>query len=252
MRRSNKNQEPNVHMILRSIPAGAALLAAAGMYSFCLPTNGMNIVFQEDFSSDLSAWTGKGGGAHAGQIVDDPLRPGNRVLSFTGTDYSGNIFNTTAIPAGGGGGRVILTFDYLGLAQPASVPGNLGGFLGVSQELNPVANSAAWIAGTQLDAVNGLGRTGIEIADDGLWHSYSIDLTAMLTDNNIPFFRLMLEDWRDAGGVAGDVYFDNLVVAKVSDGLGLASAGLGSGALLLLLARMRPRLAGQSPGTVSR
>jgi hypothetical protein len=168
------------------------------------------ILFQDSFSGGLSQWTGRNGGSHQGQIIADPLNAQSSVLNFNGLNYSGDIFTASAIPVAGIS-QVLLSFDYLGLAQLGSVPGNLGGFLGIGFDLVP--NGGAWLAGTEPSAVNGLGFTGIEIIDDGSWHHYQIDLTPMITANNISAFHLMVEDWGDAHGVAGDSYFDNITVS---------------------------------------
>jgi hypothetical protein len=173
------------------------------------------ILFAEDFSTDLSNWIGKNGGSHQGVIVADPNNPANRALSFSGLNLSGDIFTAASLSVGTQG-QTVISFDYLGLPNAAANPENLGGFFGISIDLLPEGGDAAWIAGTEQSAANGLGFTGIELIDDGQWHRYEIDITSILTENNISLIHLMLEDWRDAGGIPGDAYFDNIQVTSVN------------------------------------
>jgi len=49
-------------------------------------------IFEDHFESDLSQWTGQGGGTHHGLIVQDPLRSGNNVLTFTALNAGGDIY----------------------------------------------------------------------------------------------------------------------------------------------------------------
>lgn len=213
------------------------LITAAALATGLAPLSGAEILFEDSFSGDLSSWTGKLGGGHQGQIVADPLVPGNHVLNFSGFNWSGDIFSGLINTSGHSG--IILSFDYLGLAVPGSNAGNLGGFVGISDSLDPQASGAAWVAGTEPSAVNGLGQNGIEILDDGIWHHYEIELTQLLANNNISAFRVMLEDWGDAGGVAGDAYFDNVKVQAVPDTTGNVALSMAAGGLLLLHRRFR-------------
>lgn len=166
-------------------------------------------IFTENFSNGLGSWTGKNGGGHHAVIVEDPLNPGNDVLSFTGLNISGDVFTSTLLPVGGYS-KVLIEFDYLGLAKSGSVADNFGGFLGISIDLNP--GVGAWLAGTEQSAANGLGFNGIHLVDDGQWHRYSVNIAPLLSANGISQVHLLLEDWQDAGGVAGDAFFDNLTV----------------------------------------
>ncbi len=59
------------------------------------------VLFEDTFSGDLSLWTGKGGGPHHGQIVNDPLNRTNRVLNFTALNVSGDIFTSNVINVAG-------------------------------------------------------------------------------------------------------------------------------------------------------
>jgi hypothetical protein len=216
------------------------LFAAVGLLLQERTARGISILLEENFSVGLGAWTGKDDGPHQGQIVADPLNAGNKVLSFTGLNVSGDIFTRDLIPVGNAS-QILLSFDYLGLAVSGSVPGNIGGFIGISDTLNPQPNGAAWVGGTELSAVNGLGHTGIELIDDGRWHNYTIDLTKMLKENNIPGIHVMIEDWLDAGGVPGDAYFDNIRVATVPENIGFVVPAISFCLLLSFHARSKRR-----------
>ena len=150
-------------------------LVAAALGVQCASSHAV-MIFQENFESTLSQWTGKSGGAHAGTIVADPFNTGNNVLSFTGLNYSGDIFTQSLIPVSGYS-QVFIEFDYLGLAKGGSVADNYGGFFGITLNQNPVGGDASWIAGTDTSAANGLGFQGIHLVDDGAWHTYQIDIT---------------------------------------------------------------------------
>jgi hypothetical protein len=204
------------------------------------------VIFNEAFSGDLSAWTGKSGGLSQGFITADPLNAANNVLSFSGLNVSGDIFTASSL-AVGNYEQVLISFDYLGLAKNGSVPGNLGGFLGLSLNLNPQGGDGAWLAGTDQSAANGLGFTGIKLIDDGAWHQYQIDITSLLKNNNISQIHLMLEDWKDAGGVPGDAFFDNITVQgiPVSESGTTASMLLASATLLMVGHYSRKRSAEQ-------
>lgn len=217
------------------------MLAASFLAGIPTKSAATQILFSENFSGNLNAWSGKAGEAQHGEIVNDPLIPANQVLNFTALNYSGDIFSPLIqVPQGS---RILLSFDYLGLAQPGSVAGNLGGFVGISDSLTPQSGGAAWVAGTDLSAVNGLGQTGIQIVDDGQWHHYTIDLTSLLSDNGISSFYVMLEDWGGAGGVAGDAYFDDINVRATPDGLNTAvSLGMVAGLMLFSYGGARPSL----------
>ena len=155
--------------------------------------------FYEDFESDLSAWTGKDGGAHHGIIVADPMNPGNQVLTFTELNGYGDIFTRDTfshLPER----TYQLSFDYLGLVN--QVPGGSGGFAGLSESL---PGEHVWYYGTNTTS----GAAAVMI-DDGQWHHYDYDFTVPTTWGDS--FHLMFEDFRYAlpGGTAGDAYFDNI------------------------------------------
>jgi hypothetical protein len=97
-------------------------------------------LFFEDFEGE-SRWVEKSGGAHHGQIVDDPLES-DRVLTFTALNGAGDIFSTLINNPSRG---YILSFDYLGLRKQGSVDDNYGGFIGYSYGL---PGSHVWLGGT--------------------------------------------------------------------------------------------------------
>lgn len=178
---------------------------------------GQDLLFSDDFEGNLSQWTGKGGSSHQGVIVEDPLDSGNQVLTFTGLNDAGDMFgsgiNVTAAQT------VILSFDYLGLAEGGSIPDDLGGFIGYSEGLyDPI-----WVAGTR-----GAPYPVLDLIDDGNWHRYVITLP-YISDT----FRIVLEDYSSSGGIPGDAYFDNVEVTPEPSTLTL----LVLGSLILLRKR---------------
>lgn len=163
-------------------------------------------IFCEDFEGDLSAWQGKEGEDHHGVIVEDPLDPDNKVLTFTETNSYGDIFTTEPsfelLPEN----LYEITFDYLGMPGQGTA-GDLGGYAGIS---SGYPDSHMWYYGT--GTVSGAQDI---LIDDGQWHSYSYEFTAPLTGigNDI---HLIFEDYRYAGGVAGDAYFDNICLRNIT------------------------------------
>lgn len=190
----------NLFRTLVSSVIGVAVLTGA------LPTRAAG--FMDDFESGLGKWTGKDGGAHHGIIVTDPLASGRGgVLSFSDFGSGGDIFSLNQISISG---SFELSFDYLGLPASGSVPGNLGGFLGIAYSLHPVAEGTdvIWYAGT-IDSYPGL---LIPLADDGVWHHYSVTLDGTA----LGAFRLTLEDYVGSGGNCDDSYFDNITLTSVT------------------------------------
>ena len=157
-----------------------------------------DILFAENFESDLSRWTGKGRGPTSGIIVPDPLQ-GDRALSFTDFGSGGDIFTLESFISPSAVYR--LSFDYLGLAGPGSVAGDIGGFVGYGDTLSE--NADVWLAGTSRNSIN-LAPNFLDLPDTGRWESIKIPFT---TSESI---HLTFEDFVSSRGVAGDAYFDNV------------------------------------------
>lgn len=167
-----------------------------------------NLLFFEDFESDLSRWTNKQGESNSGIIVEDPLED-DRALSFTKLNAGGDIFSLDKFESPSGKYR--LTFDYLGIENPGSLKDDLGGFAGYTYTTVPddIGNTPGrWLAGTQEnypenpDVVDS--PLAIHLLDTGSWGKASIEF-----DENQPI-HVVLEDYSLSGGVAGDVFFDNI------------------------------------------
>lgn len=175
--------------------------------------------FSDDFEGTLVQWTGNAGGGSSGMIVADPLSSGRgNVLTFGTIVGGGDIFTSIAIQLTG---PVDVSFDYLGLPERGGVPGDLGGFLGISYTLTPNIEGVDhfWYAST----VNGYPGLQVDLADDGAWHRYSFQLNAAA----MPAFHVMLEDFIGSGGVAQDVFFDNINVTLVPEPTIAMLLGLG-------------------------
>ena len=164
--------------------------------------------FTDDFENGLGQWVGKGGGPGHAATVADPLNSGHgQVLTFTALDHAGDIYTQSLLsPAGG----FVLSFDYLGLPGLGGTPGDLGGFIGISANLNPatLGYDEFWLAGTENNY--GVVQT---LAGDGMWHHYDITIPTP----QLASFHIMIEDFDAAGGVPGDVFFDNVTVASVPE-----------------------------------
>jgi hypothetical protein len=159
-------------------------------------------VFSSGFESGLSAWFDRNPASPDAAVFDDPLRPGNHVLGFNTIMGSGSVFTNAQVTSSG---SYTLSFDYLGVARPGSIAGDLGGYIGVSVGGN--GSSQYWIGGTS----NYYG-TPVNLIDDGAWHNYSYTFTSTIGQP----IRVMVEDWNGSGGVAGDAFFDNIVLRDSS------------------------------------
>ncbi len=151
--------------------------------------------FSENFEGTLAAWTDRNPGNPEAAIFADPLRAGNHVLGFNRLGSAGSIYSTDFITTSG---QFTVSFEYLGLTLQGSVPGDSGGFFGVSQAFP--ANHY-WVAGSQ----DGFGQP-INLVDDGTWHTYNLTFSSPIGQT----VHLMFEDFVDSGGVTGDVFFDNV------------------------------------------
>ncbi len=170
-------------------------------------------LFSDNFENDLSLWNDAYQGNNA-QIVNDPLNSGNHVLNFTALRGGGDLFTASGF-SGDTGGSYILSFDYLGTCGHA----NCGGFIGYSS--NTTGGHQTWLGGTTAPYRDLL-------PDTGSWEHVSIAFNTSL--NSV---HLMLEDWSGSGGVAGDAYFDNILLTdangptSVSEPMSIVLLGLG-------------------------
>lgn len=201
------------------------ILLAASFLIFSSSQSHAIILFEDDFDGqDLSQkWTGKNGGSHSGVIVEDPLNSSNHVLSFTALGAGGDIFTSDSFDSQIDEFR--LSFDYLGKYSNSGDPNNLGGFIGYSYSYG-YPGTPKWLAGT-----DSFGGSYPDILlDTGEWQHVVISFNASGS------IHLRLEDFT---GIAGDVYFDNILLENLPEpvpepatillvGFGLLSAaGLG-------------------------
>ena len=181
-----------------------------------ISTSSATTLFQEDFESDLSNWTGKSGNTSIlnGKIVDDPDSTSNKVLSFTALNAAGDTFTTSTFFFSASN-FFTLSFDYYGTNNDS------GGFIGYSYGL---PDSHVWLAGSDTDYVGTSIWTDTLIGDNN-WNHYSISFTA-----NTPI-HIMLEEFRGSDTVTGNAYFDNIELTAVPEPgtfflLGLGILGL--------------------------
>lgn len=141
-------------------------------------------------------------------IVEDPLRPGNQVLSFTALNSGGDIFGSEISVTSGA--TYTLSFEYLGLYDTESTAreGDLGGFIGLAQA---TPGTHRWLHGTNTTS----GAKDVLI-DDGQWQNYSITFDSSVVSNTT--LRVMLEDYTGSSGVPSDIFFDNVAVMTKESG----------------------------------
>jgi hypothetical protein len=148
------------------------------------------VVFSETFENGLGQWN-----VVYGKVVTDPLQT-DKAMTFSKVNNSGDTYTKTSFPPG----IYSLSLDYLGLPLRGSAKGDFGGF---------VSAAGRWMFGTYCPAA-----ASCLLIDDGRWHHYTSRFRATSS------FRLNLEDWDGVGhsarppGVAGDVFFDNIVLTR--------------------------------------
>lgn len=152
-------------------------------------------LYSENFETNLAGWVGKSGGGHNGQIVADPSGAANNVLNFVALNSGGDIFRTNT-SFSTTGNQYILQFDYYGTNSES------GGFIGYSYGL---PGNHVWLAGSDTN----YGGVSI-LAGDNSWHHYSYTFT---TSGPI---HLMLEDFSGSDPVAGNAYFDNILLTDAN------------------------------------
>jgi len=159
------------------------------------------ILFTEDFESGLSQWT-----TGNAQIVSDPAGGSNKVLSFSQLNSAGDIFSSSALYSSNSS-TFNLTFDYFGDNN------NSGGFIGYSKS---TPGTHIWLAGSDTDySGTTLWQENIlkPVTDriligDNSWQTYSFTFTSEFFNP----IRLMLEDFVGSDQIAGNAYFDNIVL----------------------------------------
>lgn len=163
-------------------------------------------IFCEDFEGDLSAWQGKAGEDHHGDIVEDPLDSSNNVLTFTELNSAGDIFTTGEAFALDPSQLYEVSFKYLGMPGQGT-PGDLGGYAGLSSGF---PDSHMWYYGS------GSASGALDILEDsGFWQEYRYEFSVPVAGVGSDL-HLMFEDFRYSGGVAGDVYFDDICLRNVT------------------------------------
>jgi hypothetical protein len=151
-------------------------------------------IFSDSFEGSLSQWSVHNTDAF---IAVDPLHANNHVLDFSRLSGSSSATSLATVRSNG---NFTLSFDYLGLARPGSIVGDLGGSIGIIGTGED--SGAAWLGST------GTGSRLLDLVDDGLWHSYAVTFTSTQGKS----VQLVLKDASGSRGVAGDAYFDNIVL----------------------------------------
>jgi len=185
--------------MLRRIVLCAVVLCAPAIAS------AVTITIDDFENGNLAAWTA----GSNGQIVVDPLDSSNHVLNFTALGDGGNIWTANTYAATGNDWW--LSFDYLGTAP------NSGGFIGWDTD-TLYAGNEKWLAGTN---PAGLFPDAVVLTDDSTWHHYVIHLTRgqdLAGAQPLPDAPVYIkaEDWYRGDSIAGDAYFDNLVITDVN------------------------------------
>lgn len=175
-------------------------------------SHGATLFSETAEAGNLDQWTGQFNFPHQGLIVDDPLRLGNRVITFSDLNLGGAIFSQSAFHLPDGQAFRI-SFEYLGLPSPNSVPDDTGGFFGMSEDF---PGNHMWYYGTS--TLFASPTYSDVLVDDAAWHSYTFDFTPPMFGLNNDL-HLMFEDWVGSNGVPGDAYFDNIVLESVTPGI---------------------------------
>ena len=203
------------------------LVSILGLVLFFGNPASATTLFFEGFESDMSNWFGKGGGAHNGIIVPDPLGGPGNVLTFSATNAAGDIFTQDTFSSHDN--RYILSFDYLGTCNGP----DCGGFIGFSKGTPsshgwfnysyPLGHSTQWQHVT-IEFTPGEVNAMIAGGPHYIYYNYSGGSFSA----NDPI-HLMVEDWYSPGPPR-DAFFDNILL---TDGSG--PSGIPEPSTLLLL-----------------
>jgi hypothetical protein len=184
----------------------AEAAAGAARASFTVfATGGEEALFFDNFEQGLGKWTDGPHRAHSAEILPDPVRPGNYALRFRRLGAGADLVSIPipSVP----GGTYRLRFDYRG-TPTSEVPTDLGGYIGITDALR---GRQLWLGGTNA------ARARTAVQDDGRWRTYTVPFS--VADGLSPGeMRVMLEDFDQPGGVAGDAYFDNIAVLRSQPG----------------------------------
>ncbi|HSC79988.1 MAG TPA: glycoside hydrolase family 18 protein [Chitinolyticbacter sp.] len=183
-----------------------------------------SVVFEDNFEGgDLNAkWVGQNGDGSVpmnASIVEDPLRPGNKVVRFDKPVFGGDIFSKEKYPEG----KYILSFEYMGKCGF-----NCGGVIGITPEFP--GGRDYWIAGT---APSGFPN---RLKDTKQWEKYEFEFKGRFD------FHLAVEQWVQSNGEGKDIFMDNIKLVQVGDG---AAKAAGAAAAAPVLAKIA---AGDAPG----
>jgi hypothetical protein len=179
----------------------AAALAVGSLAAHAIAVPSSTYVFSENFEGTLASWFDRNPASPDAKITTDPLNSANHVLAFNTIMGSGSVFTNTLVASSG---SYTLSFDYLGMPGRGGNAGDLGGYIGVS--LGGNGSNQYWAGGT------GSYPTPLSLIDDGAWHHYTLTFNSPIGQA----VRVMVEDWDGSYGVAGDAYFDNIVLRDTS------------------------------------
>lgn len=182
-----------------------AAMALAGLLGSAFSASATTL-FSEDFESGLGQWSPNVNG----QIAVDPTDASNHALNFSNVYVNGDIFSSTAISLTAGQIYKI-SFDYYGAGLRTETSGGFAGLADGTLAHRGWYGASYDYPGTQLPSF-------IIFSDNTGWNSYTYTFVApiQIQGSDVSTLRLMFEDFNGAGSVAGNAYFDNIVVESVA------------------------------------